>query len=270
MSPATVEPVVWTLRAPRRYLCYELPDEFVPPETEEAVAHLGETVGDMLGVKALTPMVRKLTSMQWMVVFFHGAERCHRVATYEDGRSGSVAYIPRSAEVILFDCQHHFLYGSSPTMERVTDILAALASCFPERHRAQPFQPVRFNVHQLRLLSAVHRHPTAPASPWKHLTLKSLAWKEAGEDGTVTRQLYPTDGFEAFDFAACDWMPRMVSVGMKLTPPAKDQGYVVELFHQTSLFRATLSPVTLPAVGALLRFSKDVARQEGGRCRHVG
>ncbi len=70
---------VRVLRFARRLLCLPLPEGFVPPVERDALDVLSERVGEALALEQLTPRLVKLGEAQWMMVFFHGPERLHRM-----------------------------------------------------------------------------------------------------------------------------------------------------------------------------------------------
>lgn len=127
------------LRAPRRHLCLSLPEGFEPPDSHERQACLARAVADVLGLPALTPVCREIARHVWMCAFLHGAVRPRRAATYENGRPGSVAYVPRNAELVVADWPRGRLYVSGPNPERLPALLTALnGTLFPARRPGPP------------------------------------------------------------------------------------------------------------------------------------
>ncbi len=243
------------LRAPRYHLCYRMPAPFEPPSSPEAQHLLAERVADWLALKALTPLCREVAHNVWMCAFLHGADRVHSAATYEQAGPGRVAYVPRNAELALFDWPRNLLYLSGPKPELLPDLLPTFNGLlFPKRRPAAPFLPLHFNLHPLRLLGPEARNPTEPHAPWRALALKSLTWQEPGEAGALARRLWPGDGFTDFEATGDPWPRRLRSVGMTVLPREARRASVVELFQGTGRLRAALSPATLPALAELLAF----------------
>lgn len=252
MTTPAPEGVTLTLRAPRRHLCLALPEGFEPPASPERQTRLARAVADALGLPVLTPVCREIAHNVWMCAFLHGAGRPRRAATYENGRPGSVAYVPRSAELALVDWPHGLLYVSGPTPERLPDLLIALnGTLFPTRRPAAPFLPLAFDLASLRLLAPDGRQPPS-GTPWERLSLKSLTWREPGEGASLARRLWPGDGFAEFDATGDPWPRRLVALGMTVVPAGARRAYVAEFFQGEGFLRATLSPVTLRALAALI------------------
>lgn len=251
-TSAATDGATLALRAPRRHLCLALPEGFEPPTSPNCQTRLARAVADALGLCALTPVCREIAHNVWLCAFLHGAGRPRRAATYENGRPGSVAYVPRNAELTLVDWPRGLLYVSGPQPERLPDLLTAFnGTLFPARRPAAPFFPLVFDLTPLRLMGPADRRPGAGA-PWESLHLKSLTWREAGEGASLARRLWPGDGFAEFDATGDPWPRRLVALGLTVQPPGAPRAYVAELFQGVGLLRATLSPVTLRALAALL------------------
>lgn len=252
MTFTAPEGATLALRAPRRHLCLALPEGFEPPVSPERQTSLARAVADALGLLALTPVCREVAHNVWMCAFLHGAGRPRRAATYENGRPGSVAYVPRNAELALVDWPHGLLYVSGPESERLPDLLTAFnGTLFPTRRPAAPFHALAFDLASLRLIGPDDRHP-ASGAPWERLSLKSLTWREPGEGASLARRLWPGDGFAEFDATGDPWPRRLVALGMTVVPAGARRAYVAELFQGEGLLRAALSPVTLRALAALV------------------
>lgn len=253
----SVLPMV-ALRAPRKFSCHALPEgAFAPPEGE-AAERLGAAVGAALGLRALTPVARQIAPDVWLCAFLHGEARRRWVATYERGRPGRVAYIPRSAEVVVADRPRGLLYLSCSDAERGRALLPALnGALFPDRRPAEPFDAPTLDLAPFRLMGPGDRRPLAPGAPWAVLTLKGMTWQEPGLAGPLTRRLWPTDGFEALDALGGPWPERLRSLAFAVRPAGAPRGYVAELFQGPARLRATLSPLTLDALAALMAFARS-------------
>lgn len=96
------------------------------------------------------------------------------------------------------------------------------------------------------------RRPSPGAAPWEALSLKSLTWREPGEGASLARRLWPGDGFAEFDATGDPWPRRLVALGLTVVPSGARRAYVAELFQGGGFLRASLSPITLRALAALL------------------
>lgn len=247
------------LRAPRKFVCYALPETPLAPLRDcAAVAALAAAAAEALCVAALTPVVREVAPRVWLCAFFHGEAHRRWVATYERDRPGRVAYIPRTTEVALIDCPRGLLYLScAARSERGLALLPAFnGTLFPGRRPAAPFFPLRLDLAPFRLLGPGDRRPALPGGPWAGLALKSMTWGEAGEAAPIGRLLWPDDGYAEFDVGARPWPEHLRSLAFAVRPAVARRACVAELYQGVARLRATLAPPTLAAVGALL----DLAR----------
>ncbi len=258
-NPTAPEGAALALRAPRRHLCLSLPEGFEPPADPRRQTRLAQAAADTLGVPKPTPVCREIARHVWMCALLHGAGRPRRAATYENGHPGSVVYVPRSAELAVVDWPRGLLYVSGPEPGRLPGWLAALnGTLFPARRPAAPFAPLAFDLAPLRLMGPGDRRPSH--APWEALSLKSLTWREPGEGASLARRLWPGDGFEEFDATGDPWPRRLVALGLTVVPAGARRAYVAELFQGTGFLRASLSPMTLGALAALLALADGGGR----------
>ena len=244
------------LRAPRKFACHTLPDTPLEPPLGDAGRRLARAVASALGLPALTPIARAVAPGVWLCAFLHGGAGRRWVATYERGRPGRVAFVPRSAEVVVADAPRGLLYLSSSDPERARALLPALnGTLFPGRRPAEPFGTPSLDLAPFRLLGPGDRRPGAPGASWATLALKAMTWQEPGLAGPLTRRLWPADGFEELDALGGPWPERLRSLAFSVRPIGARRGYVAELFQGPARLRATLSPLTLDAVAGLLRLA---------------
>ena len=241
------------LRAPRSHLCLPLPAGFTPPETEAARRRLSSAMADGCGVSSVTALFSSPRPNVWVCAFLHGASRRKRAATYEQGRPGSITYIPRDAELVIADGVCGRLYLSGPSRSTVFDWLPALnGTLFPDRRPAEPFTFRPFQLAPLRFLSVSARRPTYSSAPWAALALKGISWQEAGSPTSLSMRLWCGDGFEELDVTGEPWPPHLLSVAFSMTPVSARHAYTAELYEgRCPMLRATLSLATFEAVGAL-------------------
>lgn len=235
------------LLRPRRVYCrYRLPDSFEPPSTPKAQTRLATAVGDALSAE-IWPVIREMGAGAWLCAFLHGAERPRRVATYDHGRPGSVRFRPRVAAVAVADWRHGLLYASAPKREALPDFLTALnGTLFPGRRPAAPFACVDVDPAALCLLGPEDRRPAPGRGPWAELSLKALAWEEAGLGGGLGEMKWPGDGFDSAE----SWPAHVWRATVLVRPHGEQRGFVAELRRGGEL-RAALGAHALAPLAAL-------------------
>lgn len=246
---------VRVLRFARRLLCLPLPEGFVPPVKRDALAALSERVGEALALEALTPRLVKLGEAQWMMVFFHGPERLHRMATYEEGQPRSLSYAPREMAMVVVDGQHRLMYVSmSQKRKPMRALLSALnGTVFPERSTAEQFYSFQFDLDVLPALQLADRQPQGGLLPWQNVTLKSVSSQEPGRDVSWSTKKWGWDGFEELAQQAFSWPRHLCEVGLRVQPLEVKRAFSVRFFQAQGALRATLAPQTLSSLAGLVQ-----------------
>lgn len=249
-------------QAPRRLLCLLLPDGFTPPTTESDLATLSERVGDALGFSELTPKCTRLAPGQWMFIFFHGREKVHRAATYENGTPGSITYTPRQAAMFFIDLPHRHFYVSTACTATLRALLSALnGTLFPNRPLAAPFAAYRFDLDILPALRQCDRRPLPGHYPWQNLSLKSVSSIDPGVNASLMKTNWTTDGFEHLDLQAFTWPRHPREASLLFQPTACKSRFTVSFFHNQGYLRASLSSRTLPTIAELVNLCSHAGQQ---------
>lgn len=250
---------VRVLRFARRLLCLPLPEGFVPPVKADALSALSTRVGDVLGIEQLTPRLLRLGSAQWMMVFFHGPERLHRLATYEAGQPRTLSYSPREMAMVVVDGRHRLMYVSlSHAQKSLRYLLSAFnGTLFPGRPLTAPFESLWFDLDILPALQLADRHPQGDGLPWQHLSLKSVASQEPGRDLAWMTKKWGRDGFEELAQQAFSWPRHLCEVGLAVQAIGAKKTFSVHLFHRKGMLRAALAASHLDALAGLVKLCSN-------------
>jgi hypothetical protein len=244
------------VQAVRRALCVPLPRHKLATLDEALVDTLARKLETALGVQAVTPRFKMLAPQQWSMNFYYGRDKYKHVPTYEKGEMGEVKYIPQQMILIVLDICNKMLYLSMDSDETKYElpVLNTLnGTLFPTRAPNQAWSSYRFNLANLATLDEADRKPEEDTRAWQRLSLRTLAWREAGCGIGTTRRQWVLDGFDALAEGEFKWPKYLQSAGLKFQPQACSDTYGVEFMHDTGYFRASLTAVKLNALAALVK-----------------
>jgi hypothetical protein len=244
------------VQAVRRALCVPMPRHKLASLDEALMESLAPLVTDILGVATVTPLLKMLAPQQWTLSFYYGREKYKHASTYEKGTMGEIKYIPQQMVMIVLDISNKMLYLSVDADEAKYELplLKALnGSLFPTRTEDVPWSSYRFNLAKLATLDKAERQPDENTRAWQSLSLRSLAWREAGYGLGSTRRQWIVDGFEALDNGEFTWPKYVQSAGLKFQPQACSDLFSVEFTHNTGYLRASFTAIKLDAIAALLK-----------------
>ena len=239
----------------RRALCVPLPRYKLATLDEALMDTLAEHFKTVLKVPAITPILKMLAPQQWTLSFYYGREKYKHASTYEKGTMGEIKYIPQQMVMIVLDIANKLLYLSVDAEESKYELplLTALnGTLFPTRPLNMPWSSYRFNLAKLATLDKAERKPNENTRAWQSLSLRSLAWREAGYGLGSTRRQWIVDGFEALDNGEFTWPKYVQSAGLKFQPQACSDLFSVEFTHNTGYLRASFTAIKLDAIAALV------------------
>ena len=242
----------------RRALALPLPRYKLATLDEALMVTLAETLKPMLKVAAITPILKMLAPQQWSLSFYYGRDKYKHVSTYMKDQMGELSYIPQQCIMIVIDIQNKMLHLSVDSEEAKFEstILQVLNGIlFPTRPVNMAWSSYRFNLAKVALVEQADRQPDENTRAWQGLSLRSLAWREAGSGyglGTTRRQ-WILDGFDSLERGEFAWPKYVQSATLRFQPQECSDTYSVEFIHDTGWLRASFTAVKLNALAALVK-----------------
>lgn len=257
-----MEKLLRAFKASRSYMCLPFCGFEMTSPSEEVLMRLSHQVEERMGVKKVTPKCWHPRENLWMIALFYGDERTYR-ATYEDGLSGSINFVPRQVFYVVLDTQHQYFYVSLPEKRRnaTPDFLYALnGTLFEGRAANAPFEACDFNLDVLNGLAYDYRMPRTLETPWTSLTMAELHYRVAARIGSSQFVYKPSrDGFEDMHLEGIQW-PRYIEhtiLHCSTFDVQKTKVFesVITLYHHSSYIRVSLSEKNADAVAELVNLT---------------
>jgi hypothetical protein len=257
-----VEKLLRAFKASRSYLCLPFCGFEMTFPSEDVLKRLAHQVEERMGVKKVTPKCWRPREYLWMIALFYGDERTYR-ATYEDGESGSINFVPRQVFYVVLDTHHQYFYVSLPEKRRTAtpDFLYALnGTLFEDRAPNAPFKACDFDLEIFNGLEYDYRMPKSLEMPWISLTMAELHYRVAAREGSSQFIYKPSrDGFEDMLLEGIAW-PRYVEHMILHCSTYDDQKKkalesVITLYNCSSYLRASLSEKNADAVAELVNLA---------------
>ena len=253
------ERLLRAFKASRTYICLPFCGFEMAEPSEEVLKRVAEQVEVRMGVNQVTPKCWRPRADLWMIAFFYGDERTYR-ATYEDGKSGSINFIPRQVFYVVLDTRHHYLYVSLPEKRRAAtpDFLYALnGTLFENRAPNTPFEACDLDLDVFNGLDYDYRAPRAFEMPWVSLIMAELDYRVTARIGSSHFVYKPNrDGFEDMHLEGIPWPRYVEHIILHCHTYDSQRGKALEsvitLYNRSSYIRVSLSEKNADAVAALV------------------
>ncbi len=239
-------------RVPRVYRCYQCDKSLDLSQLRGASQTLAQGMARCLAVASLLPHEQRLAPGVRMVSYWHGANRKHRLATYDDVTGvGAIWYRPRLAAVLVIDEGQRTLLASLPSRVERVHLEEVLRSLQPEAS-GELLQERRLNLPALLSLPVERLRPLSTSAPWRAVQLKSIAWQEAGRLGAENTKEWYGDGWEDYRIQPVAQTPTRIHTVKLRVCPEGHRGYAVQIGPEGETLKVAMSAMLLPAVRALL------------------
>lgn len=247
-------------QAIRRAICLPLP-RYKFADLDMALAEtIAQAFTKVLDVPAITPALNMLAPQQWMFSFYYGREKYTHASSYEKGQMDVVRYIPMQIVQVLFDRINGVLYLSTDATDAGYE--AALLEClnetlFPARPKGMRWHAYRFNLNRLTELTPELREPEEKDAAWQDVSLKTLTWREVGNNIGSVRQTWVRDGFEVLESGEFLWPTHVQNAGLRFKPQDTSHYFSIELTHNDYHLRTSLTANKLQAIAALIKWCSN-------------
>jgi hypothetical protein len=247
-------------RMPRKYMSFPFGGLEIQEPSALLLEQMIARIERVMRLEKMTSKCWKPRSDLWMIAFFYGDYSTRR-ATYENGKSGSIKYIPRQVFYLVVDACNNILHVSlSDKRARATpDFLSALnGTLFEGRAERKPFYAFDFDLGKFMEMDFNTRYPYCDEAPWRALRMTELHYRLAArEDSGRITYMPRRDGFEEMPTEELAWPRYVEHIKLHCAGSGDAAESMMVFYHQTNLFRTSLTVKNIDAIAELIKIATD-------------